>query len=73
VEASSTLSVDLTKATEATSQAIAKATRNLESSLKLSAHTNLRISNLEKSFTRQEEKSNEIINHLKSNRLQKNS
>jgi tellurite resistance protein len=66
-------SLETTKATMATAQAIAKATNNLESNQKLTANTNLRISNLEKSMARQEEKANEIINRLKSNHQQKNS
>jgi hypothetical protein len=66
-------SLEITKATTATAQAIAKATNNLESNQKLTANTNLRISNLEKSIARQEEKANEIINRLKSNHQQKNS
>jgi len=66
-------SLEITKATAATAQAIAKATSNLESNQKLTANTNLRISNLEKSMARQEEKANEIINRLKSSNQQKNS
>jgi len=66
-------SLEITKATTATAQAIAKATNNLESNQKLTANTNLRISNHEKSMARQEEKANEIINRLKSNHQQKNS
>jgi len=59
-------------ATESTALAIAKATENAKTSHLAMLDSNLRISNLENSARKQEQKPNEIINHLKCNRLQKN-
>jgi hypothetical protein len=61
-------SLEITNATLATAQAIAKTTDTIEYNQTLSANANLRISNLEKSL----QKSNTIINQIKSKNLQKN-
>jgi hypothetical protein len=55
-------SLEITNATLATAQAIAKAANIQESTQRLHANNNLRISILEKSINKQEQKSNEIIN-----------
>jgi hypothetical protein len=65
-------SKEITSARAATAQAFAKATNTIHYNQALSAIANLRISNLERSMHKQEQKSNEIINQLKSNSLQKN-
>jgi hypothetical protein len=59
-------------ATESTALAIAKAAENANASYLATLETHLRISNQESSARKQEQKSNEIINHLKRNLLQKN-
>jgi hypothetical protein len=58
-------------ATESTALAIAKAAENANASYLATLETHLRISNQESSARKQEQKSNEIINHLKRNLLQK--
>jgi hypothetical protein len=65
-------SLEITNATLATAQAITKAANIQESTQRLHANNNLRISILEKSFNKQEQKSNEIINLIKSKRQPKN-
>jgi hypothetical protein len=52
-------------ATESTALAIAKAAENANANQLAMLESNLRISNLENSARKQEQKSNEIINHLK--------
>jgi len=59
-------------ATEATALAIAKAAENAKTSQLTTLESNLRLSNLERSAHKQEQKSNEIINQIKRNQLQKN-
>jgi len=54
-------------ATTATAIAIAKATNNMEYNRSLNANANLRISNIEKSLIRQEQKTNEISKNIKHN------
>jgi hypothetical protein len=69
-------SMEILDATTATAQAIAKATDSINYNQALSANANLRIANLEKSLQKQEQKSNTIINQIKSKNLknsQKNS
>jgi hypothetical protein len=66
-------SMEILNATTSTAQAIAKATDSIDYNKILSANANLRIANLEKSFQKQEQKSNTIINQLKAKSLQKNS
>jgi hypothetical protein len=65
-------SFKVTSATTATALAIAKATDTIDHNQTLSANANLRISNLEKFVQKQEQKSNTIINQIKSKSLQKN-
>jgi len=65
-------SLEITNATLATAQAIAKAANIQESTQRLHANNNLRISILEKSINKQEQKSNEIINIIKSKHQIKN-
>jgi len=60
-------------ATSATAAAIAKATEAFNGTQEDNTHTKLRVSNLEKSFLKQEQKTNELINILKKNKAQKNS
>jgi hypothetical protein len=65
-------SMEVLNATTATAQAIAKATDSINYNQILNANANLRIANLEKSLHKQEQKSNTIINQLKSKNSQKN-
>jgi len=66
-------SKEATSITAATALAIAKATDNIDAANSQQLTSILRISNLEKSVKRQDQKSNEILNKLKAKRLQKNS
>jgi hypothetical protein len=59
-------------ATEATAFAIAKATSNIQIEQDISLSTSLRLSNLEKSLKRQEQKTNEVYNNAKRSKNQKN-
>jgi hypothetical protein len=62
------------KATNATAQAITKATENINYSQSLNLNNNLRISNLEKSIRKHEQKTNEIIKSIQNKQSsQKNS
>jgi hypothetical protein len=65
-------SKEIINASTATAEAITKATETINYNKILSANANLRISNLEKSIQKQEQKSNTIINQLKSKKHQKN-
>jgi len=65
-------SLEITNASTATAQAIAKATNALEHNKALSVNANLRISNLEKWKLKQEQQTNELSNRLKQQALQKN-
>jgi hypothetical protein len=65
-------SLEITNASTATAQAIAKATNALEHNEALSVNANLRISNLEKWKLKQEQQTNELSNRLKQQALQKN-
>jgi hypothetical protein len=65
-------SFEVINATTATALAIAKATDTIDYNQTLSANANLRISNLEKFVQKQEQKSNTIINQIKSKNPQKN-
>ncbi len=58
-------SLQTTSASAATALAITIATENFNHQQSLDIKTNLRISNLERNFSRQEHKSNNIINLLK--------
>jgi len=60
------------KATAATAAALTKATENLKETEARSIQENLRITNLEKSFKHQEQKTNEIANTLNKNNKNKN-
>jgi len=60
-------SLDTVQATAATAVAIAKATENINQTNSQSTCQDLRILNLEKANKRQEQKSNEILKHLKRN------
>jgi len=64
---------EVTDVTAATSLAITKATENINAANAQNLTSILRINNLEKLAKNQEQKSNEILNALKSKRLQKNS
>jgi len=55
------------KATAATAAALTKATENLQEAETRNIQENLRLTNLEKSFKRQEQKTNEIANALNKN------
>jgi len=62
------------KATNATALAIAKATESTNYSQSLNLHNNLRISNLEKSIRKHEQKTNEIVKSIQNKQSsQKNS
>jgi len=50
--------------------AIAKATEAFNDTQEENTHTKLRVSNLEKSFLKQEQKTDELINILISNKAQ---
>jgi len=65
-------SLEITNASTATAQAIAKATNALEHNEALSVNANLRISNLEKWKLKQEQQTNKLSNHLEQQALQKN-
>jgi len=66
-------SMEIVKATLATAQALEKATENNNLRDSSSLKNDLRISNLEKSLQKQENKANEIINQMKRNQPVKNS
>ena len=59
------------KATEATAEAIAKATASFSDTQTQNLQTKLRVSNLEKSFLKQEQKTNELLNIIKNNNNKK--
>jgi uncharacterized protein YqgV (UPF0045/DUF77 family) len=56
------------KATAATAMAIAKATNNINDSNTQNLHTNLRLSNIEQTLKKQEQKTNEVVNTLNTNK-----
>jgi hypothetical protein len=64
---------EISDVTAATSLAITKATENINAANAQNLTSILRINNLEKLAKKQEHKSNEILNALKTKRLQKNS
>jgi len=64
--------METVKATESTALAIAKATEQLNNSNSLNLHTNLRVTNLERSLKRQEQRQNEFFNKIKKQKTQKN-
>jgi len=55
------------KATEATAEAITKATTSFSDAQTQNLQTKLCVSNLEKSFLKQEQKTNELLNIIKNN------
>ncbi|MFN9979849.1 MAG: hypothetical protein ACK53Y_08045, partial [bacterium] len=63
---------EISDVTAATSLAITKATENINAANAQNLTSILRINNLEKLAKKQEHKSNEILNALKTKRLQKN-
>jgi len=68
------MSTKMIDATNTTAQAIAKATENINYSQSINLNNNLRISNLEKSVRKHEQKANEIIKAIQNKKSpQKNS
>jgi len=66
------VSIDTVNATAATASAINKAAELHNESLSQNLHTNLRLTNLEKSLRRQEQKTNEMNNTLQKNKNKNN-
>jgi hypothetical protein len=64
--------METVKATESTAIAIAKATEHINNSNSANLNTNLRVTNLERSLKRQEQRQNEFFNKFKKQRTQKN-
>jgi hypothetical protein len=65
--------IEINNATESTALAIYHATDNINHTNQLNLNANLRLSNLEKSFKRNEQRNNELINKQKRQKTQKTS
>jgi hypothetical protein len=64
--------METVKATESTALAITKATQHISNSNSLNLNTSLRVTNLERSLKRQEQRQNEFFNKIKKQKTQKN-